>query len=118
VLRVIDSRGCIGKHAAIVFKTTHIDRAGETGAHRVVQAEIVEIDLAGDALLVSEDDYHVRFPVAELHALPKGKRRGLAGLKGVSFLGGQEVIRDFHNAIEPVSLRWLDLAAILGLLAQ
>lgn len=98
MLQVIDRAGMIGRSALIAFRTTHIDKAGQTRSTRLVKAEIVELDAGGAALLVTDDGVHLRFPAALLHS----------GFDEAAFVGGQEIVRDFHNAIEPVSLRWLD----------
>ena len=93
----------VGRRVMLAFRTTHIDKAGETSSVLVVKAEIVELDSAGEAILVTEAGLHFRFPAAWLHE----------GGKRADFIAGQELIRDFHNAIEPVTLRWLDSAAVL-----
>jgi hypothetical protein len=89
---VEDASEFIGKRVLLAFRTTHIDRAGETSSARVVDAEIVELDATGEALLVTDDGLHFRFPTAQLH------RGGKA-----DYIGGQELVRDLHNAIEPVT---------------
>jgi len=98
MLQVLNRTQMVGRQAIIAYRTTHIDKAGKTSAIRFVKAEIVELDASSAALLVSDDGVHLRFPSAMLY--PGGTR--------AEFIGGQEIIRDFHNAIEPVSLRWLD----------
>jgi len=50
--------------ATLVFRTVHIDRAGETVSQRVVSAAIADVNADGDALLVSDDGAHLWFPVA------------------------------------------------------
>jgi hypothetical protein len=92
--------------ATLVFRTVHIDRAGETVSQRVVSAEIADVNADGDALLVSDDGAHLWFPVASLHAIVDAADSPEA----VRLIGGQELVRDFHaaSAGSRVSLRWLD----------
>jgi hypothetical protein len=39
----------MGKHVLVTFKTTHIDRAGETGSQISKLGEIVDVDAAGSS---------------------------------------------------------------------
>lgn len=94
---VDSNRELIGRRARLIFRTTHIDRAGETSSTRTIEAEVVELDANGVAILVSIDGIHLQFPAAQLQRDDETD----------SITGGQELTRDFHNAIEPVRMRWL-----------
>lgn len=98
----------VGRRATLIFQTTHIDRGGETGNAVSVHAEIVAIDEEGNAVLISEGGVHLRFPAALLYQLGTGKE----------LLGGQELVRDFHNGDEPIRTRWLARDELEALLAD
>ena len=100
MLRILDRESLISRRVRLAFRTTHIDRAGETSSVTFAKAELVELDAGGQAILISEDGLHITFPAAKLYP----HRREL--------IGGQELTRDFHNALEPVALRWMDAAAV------
>jgi len=93
-----DPTKLIGQNVTLAFRTTHIDRAGKTSSTRIANAEIVQLDPSGAVLLVAGDGIHLQFPSEQLVAAPD--RAG--------YIGGQEIVRDFHNGVEPFSLRWLN----------
>ncbi len=107
MLEMIERNRLIGRPVRLAFRTTHIDKAGETWDVKILRAELLEIDVAGEALLISDDGVHLRVPVAHLYPLLQ-EDGGTGEMYGV-----QEVIRDFHNAYSPVKLRWLDRSAAL-----
>ena len=100
MLRILDRESLNGRRVRLAFRTTHIDKAGETSSVSFVKAEVVELDASGQAILVTNKGLHLTFPAAKLHP----HRREL--------IGGRELTRDFHNAVEPVTLRWMDESAV------
>ena len=92
-----DPTELIGKNATLAFRTTHIDRAGQTSSTRIVKAEIVQLDPDGDMLLIASDGIHLQFPSEYLVKHPVE----------VGYIGGQEIVRDFHNGREPILRRWM-----------
>ncbi len=94
---MLDRAQQIGQKVTLVFRTKHIDRAGQTGSTRIMQAEIAVLHADGTATLVSDDGVYIQFPIDQI-----------AHLNDIGYIGGQELIRDFHDAIAPFSLRWLD----------
>lgn len=100
MIRVTGRDELVGRPARLVFRTSHIDKAGETSAARTVEAEVAELDATGTAVLVRTDGLHVVFPAAHLHP------------DGGSLIGGQERIRDIHSATAPATPRRMDRAVV------
>lgn len=98
----------VDRPATLVFRTTHIDRAGETYSDRIVRGEIIVITPDDFALVLTEAGDHVLFPVDAMHKVDGGD----------GFVGGQNLTRDFHNAVEPVRLRQFNLAEVQRTLAD
>jgi hypothetical protein len=94
----------VGKHALVAFKTTHIDRAGETGVQVVKYGEIVAVDGPGWVVIDAEEGEHLRCPAAKLHRAPA--KGGLLGPRGQpvqpDYFAAEELIRDFHSAKHPL----------------
>jgi hypothetical protein len=107
----------VGKRVLVSFKTTHIDRAGETGSQVSKLGEIVAVDASGWVVADTADGEHIRCPASKLFRAPA---EGLAvGPSGRSlkpdYVAAEELIRDFHSAKHPVTLRWLDRASAIAL---
>jgi len=94
---VTDHLAIIGQPATLVFRTIHIDRAGRTGTTKVVSGEILGLTNSGESLLICSSGIHLQHPQSHLFSL-----EGRAGL-----VGGREIIRDLHDATNPISSRWL-----------
>ena len=92
-----DREQWIGQNVTLVFRTIHLDRAGQSGSTRIIQAEIAGLHTDGTATLVSNDGVHIKFPIEQI-----------TNWNDNGYIGGQELIRDFHNEIAPFSLRCLD----------
>lgn len=107
----------IYRPASLVFKIVHIDKAGETWDHRVVEAEVADVDESGNVLLVTRDGVIVHFPLDELHVV--GDADAVLDLTQ-SYIGGQELTRNFHpHDDEPrTTLRWLARPEVEELLAD
>ena len=107
----------VGKQVLVSFKTTHIDRAGETASQVCRLGEIVAVDASGWVVADTAAGEHIRCPVSKLYRAPAG---GLAaGPKGQpinpDYIAAEELIRDFHSANHPVTLRWLDRSSAIAL---
>ena len=106
----------VGKQALVAFKTTHIDRAGETGVQVVKYGEIVALDGPGWVVIDAEEGEHLRCPAAKLHRAPA---KGLLGPRGQpvkpDYVAAEQLIRDFHSAKRPLILKWLGRRAALAL---
>jgi hypothetical protein len=106
----------IGRHALVAFKTTHFDRAGETGVHVVKHGEIVALEAPGLVVIDAEDGEHLRCPIAKLH---RASRESFLSSRGepikADYFAGEELIRDFHSAKRPLVLRWLGRKSALAL---
>lgn len=94
-----DARFVVNSSVTLVFETIHYDKAGETGQTVIAKAEVAEIDAFGTAFLVTEKGVHTQFPVAYLYPAEGSTDRE------PKWMGGQSVVRDFHNAVQPASLR-------------
>ena len=107
----------VGKHALIAFRTTHIDRAGETEVQVLKYGEIVALDGPGWVVIDAEEGEHLRCPAAKLHRAPA--KLGWVGARRQQvkpdYFAAEELIRDFHSAKRPLVLRWLDRQAALAL---
>ncbi|WP_442511814.1 hypothetical protein SH528x_003559 [Novipirellula sp. SH528] len=111
-------------YVVLVFRSIIVDRAGEMPWCRPVAAEIVETDIAGTAFLLTSNRTHLQFPVRALHKPTESITRTLEACSGVSnalqafggksfsYIGGQEIIWDIHNAVTPAVLRHLTLDEI------
>jgi hypothetical protein len=107
----------IGRHALVAFKTTHFDRAGETGVHVVKHGEIVAVEAPALVVNDAEEGEHLRCPIAKLHRATKSER--FLGARGKriepDYFAAEELIRDFHSAKRPLVLRWLGRKSALAL---
>jgi hypothetical protein len=106
----------MGKHVLVTFKTTHIDRAGETGSQISKLGEIVDVDAAGWVVAVTADGEHIRCSVSKLHRAPaKGLAMGPRKRPiQLDYIAAEELIRDFHSARKPVTLRWLGRSSAIA----
>jgi hypothetical protein len=107
----------IGRHALVAFKTTHFDRAGETGVQVVKYGEIVALEAPGLAVIDAEEGEHLRCPAAKLHRTPTGETFLGPRAEPVQpdYFAAEELIRDFHSAKRPLVLRWLGRKSALAL---
>jgi hypothetical protein len=104
----------VGKRALVAFKTTHWDRAGETGTCVLKSGDIVAVDTAGWAVISADEGEHLRCPAARLYRVPAGA--GASELPGrPDYIAAEELIRDFHSARRPLVIRWLDRRSALAL---
>ena len=96
--------------ATLVFRTVHIDKAGETGDDRVVQAEIADVAADGTALLITRGGVPVRVPVAVLFPVHPA---GTPPERQV-YVGGHELVRNCHPAgdVPRATSRWLSRAEV------
>jgi hypothetical protein len=108
----------LGRKVMIAYKTIHIDRAGETGAQVEVIGEVVAIDVRNWAIVVTEDGLHIHFPVLKLYrASSEGcYSRSLGCVIHPDYMGVEELVRDFHSAKHPVTLRWLDRRSVVEMI--
>lgn len=130
MVRLPDAAGFRHSRVALVFRTVIVDKAGAVPWCRPVVAEVVEADLAGTALLLTVNRTHLQFPLRALHRPTAGIAEALKAresvsqaLKGfavedVSYVGGQELIWDCHNAVQPATLRYLSVDEIAEILAE
>lgn len=101
----------------LVFRTVHFDKAGETSDHRIVDADIADVDPTGHVLLATATGIPVLAPIDKLFpadiAAPDP-------LWAEAFIGGQELTRDFHPQVGSprTVLRWLDRPDIERVLAD
>ena len=107
----------VGKQVLVSFKTTHIDRAGETASQVSKLGEIVGVDASGWVVADTAEGEHVRCPVSKLYRAPA---EGLAVGPQTrpmqpNYFAAEELIRDFHSAKNPVTLRWLDRSSAIAL---
>lgn len=107
----------VGKRVLVSFKTTHIDRAGETFSQISKLGEIVVVDASGWVVADTAEGEHIRCPVSKLYRVPAA---GLAvGPRAQpiqpDYLAAEELIRDFHSAKHPATLRWLDRSSAIAL---
>jgi len=107
----------VGKEMFVSFKTTHIDRAGETASQVSKLGEIVVVDASGWVVADTADGEHIRCPVSRLYRAPAGglavgpRKRPIQP----DYLAAEELIRDFQSAKHPVTLRWLDRPSAIAL---
>lgn len=99
-----------GKRVLIVFRTTHIDRAGETGTDVVQRGEVVAVEETAAVVILTADGVHLRCPIRKLFRVRRGE---LA--TPTDYFAAEELIRDFHSATRPLVLRWLGRRAALSL---
>jgi hypothetical protein len=109
----------LGRKVMVAYKTIHIDRAGETGGQVEVIGEIVTVDVRNWAIVVTEEGLHLRCPVSKLYRAPSGGcyAGSLGRVVYPDYMGVEELVRDFHSAKHPVTLRWLDrrsVAEVIG----
>jgi hypothetical protein len=107
----------IGRYTLVAFRTTHFDRAGETGVQVVKHGEIVAVEAPGLVVIDAEEGEHLRFPIAKLHRATRSER--FLGSRGKriepDYFAGEELIRDFHSGKRPLVLRWLGRKSALAL---
>ena len=107
----------IGKRVVVAFKTTHIDRAGETGVQLAKYGEIVALEEPAVAMIDAEEGEHLRCPIAKLHRVPASESLGTPceEMTRPDYCAAEELIRDFHSAKRPLVLRWLGRKSALDL---
>ena len=88
------------------------------------------MDVAGTAILLTPNRAHLLFPVWALHEPTAGIAEALTACKSISaalkafnadqfsYVGGQEVVWDMHNAVTPATLRYLTVDEIAEALAD
>jgi hypothetical protein len=107
----------LGKYILIAYRTTHIDRAGETGTLVTRCGEIVAVDDHGWVVAVTEEGDHVRCPASKMYRTPADD--SLLGTHGQpvrpGFVAAEELVRDFHSAKRPITLKWLDRPSAIAL---
>lgn len=106
----------IYKPVKLVLKIIHWDKAGKTWSHRVVKAEVADVDADRIALLVTKNGTPVTLPVSKLFAAKPTADPAMAK----SYIAGHELLREFHpHDDEPRTVRrWLDRAEIEELLTR
>jgi hypothetical protein len=60
----------VGKQVLVCFKTTHIDRAGQTASQVSKLGEIVAVDDSGWVVADTVDGEHIRCPGSKLYQAP------------------------------------------------
>lgn len=110
----------IGRQLLVCFRTIHVDRAGETAVEILKQGEIVAMDASGWLVIDTAGGEHLRCPATKIHPAPAmdsaitlttEDRRAMTLLgrpHQPDFIAAEELIRDFHSATRPVTLKWLD----------
>lgn len=100
----------------LVFNVIHWDKAGETSGQHIAEAEIADVGADDVALLVTPDGVPIRLPVTALFPV----RTGGVGVEGQTYIGGHELIRNFHPAAdEPRTVsRWLNRDEVERLLNE
>jgi hypothetical protein len=85
-------------------------RGGETGGQISKLGEIVVVDAAGWVVAVTEEGDHIRCPVSKLHRAPAKRLAARPRKRPIQpdYIAAEELIRDFHSAEKPVTVRWLD----------
>ena len=106
----------IYRPATLVFRTVHWDKAGESSGQIVVTAQVADVMADGVALAVIDDGIPVHVPVTKLYPIESSS----APANGPAFIGGHELIRDFHPAQgKPnTAIRWLERSEVEELLAN
>lgn len=106
----------IGRQVLVAFKTTHFDRAGETGVQVVKFGEIVALEAPASVVIDAEGE-HLRCPVAKLHRARRREGFMRSGGESVNpdYFVAEELIRDYHSAKRPLVLRWLGRKSALEL---
>jgi hypothetical protein len=104
----------VGREAMVAYRTTHIDRAGETGGQVEVIGEIVAIDVRNWAVVVTEGGLHIRCRVAKLYRAPSGGCYSgtLGRVVHPDYVGVEVLVRDFLSAAHPVTVKWLDRRSV------
>lgn len=104
----------VGREAMVAYRTTHIDRAGETGGQIEVIGKIVAIDVRNWAVVVTEGGLHIRCPVSKLYRAPLGGCYSgtLGRVVHPDYVGVEVLVRDFLSAAHPVTLKWLDRRSV------
>ena len=107
----------LGKRVLVAFKTTHIDRAGETASQVSKLGEIVAVDASGWVVADTAEGEHIRCPVSKLYRAPAEVLAVEPRTRAIQpdYLAAEELIRDFHSAKNPVTLRWLDRSSAIAL---
>ncbi len=130
MLHLPDAAGLRHSRVALVFRTVIADKAGGMSWCRPVVAEVVETDIAGIAILLTTNRTHLQFPVHALHKPTDDIATTLKAcsaisralkafaVEGFSYVGGQELIWDVHNAVKPATLRYLTVGDITEALAD
>ncbi len=115
---------------ALVFRTVIAGRAGGVPWCRLVAAEVVETDIAGTAILLTTTRTHLQFPIWALYEPTDGIAEKLTSYAGASraletfnaerfsYVGGQELIWNIHNATQPATLRYLTVDEIAEVLTN
>ena len=107
----------VGKQVLVSFKTTHIDRAGETASQVSKLGEIVVVDASGWVVADTAEGEHIRCPVSKLYRAPAEGLAAGARERPIKtdYVAAEYLIRDFHSAKHPVTLRWLDRSSAIAL---
>jgi hypothetical protein len=107
----------IGKLAVSAFRTTHFDRAGETGCDIANWGEIVTVENGTWAVVDAQNGQHIRCPLACLYRVRKQDRLPSTPDfdEPIHFFAAEVLIRDFHSAKRPLVLQWLKRPAALRL---
>src|SRR5262245_4056441 len=115
-LKSDDSWMLVYRQVTLIFRTVHWDKAGETSSCRVVKADVADVTGNGIALLVTRNGIPVHVPVATLFRT----RPPDAAVEAQVYIGGHELIRDFHPKVSDLRTvqRWLDREEVEELLEQ
>jgi hypothetical protein len=107
----------VGKQLLVFFKTTNIDRAGETSSQVSKLGEIVVVDTSGWVVADTAEGEHIRCPVSKLYRAPAERLAVGARERATKtdYVAAEYLIRDFHSAKHPVTLRWLDRSSAIAL---
>lgn len=107
----------VGKQLLVFFKTTHIDRAGETSSQVRKLGEIVAVDTSGWVVADTAEGEHILCPVSKLYRAPAERPASGPRERAIKtdYVAAEYLIRDFHSAKHPVTLRWLDRSSAIAL---
>lgn len=117
----------VGRQVLVCFRTTHIDRAGETVSQIAKLGEIVKVEDSGWVVADTICGEHIRCPVSKIHPVPSAgvpvfltaAERTSLHLLGRSarpeYFAAEELVRDFHAATRPITLRWLGKDSAIAL---
>jgi len=110
-------RGQLGKRVLIAFKTTHIDRAGETGSLVLRHGAVVAVDALGRAVVVTGEGEYLRCPLSKLYLAPAGGRfpRSPGHRARPDYVAAEELVRDFHSGTRPAVAKWLGKQSAIAL---